>query len=121
MKKKENMNLTRKESWSRGNQLDRGTKSLPSPPLLVIITFTATLVTKCFYLLLVVLNLAPAKVKEVVVETPNTAGGVYIPPSMRNKTASSAGGSSSAGSRSKSGWGKTHVVTIIAFLDTELI
>lgn len=49
---------------------------------------------------------APAKVKEVVVETPNTAGGVYIPPSMRNKTASSAGGSSTAGSRTKSGWGK---------------
>lgn len=46
---------------------------------------------------------APSKVKEVVVETPNTAGGVYIPPSMRNKTASSAGGSSSAGSRTKSG------------------
>jgi len=42
------------------------------------------------------------------VETPNTAGGVYIPPSMRNKTASSAGGSSTAGSRTKSGWVKTH-------------
>ena len=40
-------------------------------------------------------------------DTPNTAGGVYIPPSMRNKTTSSSGATS--GGRPKQGWGKTLV------------
>lgn len=44
---------------------------------------------------------APAKVKEVVMDTPNTAGGVYIPPSIRNKTTSSSGATS--GGRPKQG------------------
>ncbi len=57
------------------------------------------------------------KVKEAAVEipTPNTSGGVYIPPTRRLQSAGGSSSSSSAASKSRTGWKKSCVKKDILF------